>query len=148
MTICVAFPLIVPLKCVYRGRIIRDYFKEIEKQEKIMDLEEKKIIINRININSSTDRSDCLSRLYNFFQAPIVKFLYDKILYFIFLIMYCYVILCDFHPIEQADESPTTLSMNIGVLEVILIIWVLSIIIDRLHNVSSIFCILNYQKIN
>lgn len=136
MTICLAFPFIVPIKFIYKGRIIRNYFKEIENEDKTIDSEEKKFIINRININSSTEPNDYFSRLYNFFQAPIVKFLYDKILYFIFLIMYCYVILCDFHPMEESNESPTTLSLNIGVLEVILIIWVFSIIIDRLHNVS------------
>ncbi|RNA33304.1 transient receptor potential cation channel subfamily M member 4-like, partial [Brachionus plicatilis] len=135
MAISLAMPFVVPFEFFYRGRVNKNYFKEINGQEKVAEkkCEEKNFVINRIDINNLKEPKDYLSRLYNFFQAPIVKFLYDKIIYMFFLTLFCYVILCDFYAIEFAQQSPTSHSLNISAIEIVLIIWVFSFLIERIH---------------
>lgn len=52
-------------------------------------------------------------------------------MYLAFLIIFSYVLLCDFKPITEYPKS------QISPLEILLIIWVFSFLVEKFHRVNS-----------
>jgi hypothetical protein len=53
-----------------------------------------------------------------------------------FLVLFSYVILCDFFPIYAKGFEETRLGIKISILEVILIIWIISFTFDEIREVN------------
>lgn len=107
------------------------------------------------------------NRYTSFIAAPKVHFVYETIFYFLFLLLFSYVILCEFNytgMVTQIQEINTTLYSNssslfnngssrveeitvrqiIGpsIAEWLLIFWVFSFIFDEAHQVKPVlFCV-------
>ncbi|RNA09709.1 transient receptor potential cation channel subfamily M member 3 isoform X26 [Brachionus plicatilis] len=71
--------------------------------------------------------------LYHFLNTPFTKFIYHQIWYLFFLILFSYVIVCDFHKINQSNEK-TSLGLAISIPEIILIIWVFTFILEEIYK--------------
>lgn len=55
-----------------------------------------------------------------------------------FLILFCYVMLCDFYPIDEPNPSlALDYGLKISLIEIILIIWVFAIIVQKMHDVTD-----------
>ena len=59
--------------------------------------------------------------------------------YYGFLILFSYIILCDFWPVDYVYESKSSANfgMLISVWEVVLIVWVLNFLLDEIIKVSQ-----------
>jgi hypothetical protein len=55
-----------------------------------------------------------------------------------FLLLFSYVILCDFYPIEQINEDGHRIGQPINLSEIVLIFWVLMFGIDEVHEFFTI----------
>ena len=119
-----------------------------------------KLSKNQINF-TSTGMKNYLKCLFAFIQIPFVKFFYNqvckmsfiflfqikfikqvffliKMSYYGFLILFSYIILCDFWQVDYVNESKSSANfgMLISIWEVILIIWVLNFLLDEIIKVS------------
>ena len=56
-----------------------------------------------------------------------------------FLILFSYVLLCDFYPLTASGNPVTRLNIAISIPEVILIIWVITFALDEIREVSRWF---------
>jgi hypothetical protein len=83
--------------------------------------EKKNIIVNN------------LTRLYFFYEAPVVKFAYFQLSYLLFLILFSYVLLCDFYPIEISKNLSGRHGLLIGIPELLLIIWTVTLSLDMIY---------------
>ncbi|CAF0991401.1 unnamed protein product, partial [Brachionus calyciflorus] len=124
----ILFPLIAPILCLYNEKN-GDYYLHDEGEKENYD-DNDTITINRIEIDQFYKKENYFERLYSFSQAPIIKFLYDKTFYLIFLLIFSYFLLCDFYTITNYKNG----SIKIGTFDIILIIWVYSILIEKIHN--------------
>jgi hypothetical protein len=56
----------------------------------------------------------------------------------VFILLFSYVILCDFYPIEQLNESGVAIGRPVNYPEICLIFWVLVFGIDEIHEFYTI----------
>jgi hypothetical protein len=81
----------------------------------------------------------------------IKQYFFIKMSYYGFLILFSYIILCDFWQVDYVNESKSNANfgMLISVWEVILIIWVLNFLLDEIIKVSIklFFLLLFYLNI-
>ena len=61
-------------------------------------------------------------------------FLKQKAAYLLYLILFSYVILCDFYPLYQANEL-TSRGLAISIPEIVLIIWTFTFGLDEIRQV-------------
>jgi transient receptor potential cation channel subfamily M protein 7 len=78
----------------------------------------------------------------DFMTTPCVKFVYHSLFYFLFLILFSYVLLCDFYLINRSPDSTTSLGVYISVPEIVLIIWVFTFAVDKVREFA-----LNERKV-
>ena len=124
-------PFLVPFMLKFRDAGHFNKAEEIKKIKEIIPAENETCELkNRINLNES-DNLSYRTKINEFLQAPIVKFAYDKILYLAFLILFSYVLLCDFKPISTYPNG------FISPYEIVLMIWVFSFLIEKFHRVSK-----------
>jgi hypothetical protein len=57
-----------------------------------------------------------------------------------FLILFSYVILCDFYPIKHVDEEHGEIGRDINWPEMLLIFWVSIFMIDEIRHVLFNYC--------
>ncbi len=98
-------------------------------------------------------------KVYYFIKAPIIKFVYSqvcciclfvrrffkvyyfvylfflKIFYALFLMLFSYIMLCDFFPVAT-EMKDLNLGVGISVPEIILIIWIFLYTIDEIRQVN------------
>ena len=65
-----------------------------------------------------------------------------------FLILFSYVILCDFYPIKHVDEENGAIGRDIDLPEMLLIFWVSIFMIDEIRHVLFIFLYKLSVKLN
>jgi hypothetical protein len=59
-------------------------------------------------------------------------------MFVVFLLLFSYLLLCDFHPITQVLEDGTEIGEGLTWLEIILILWVLVFAVDEVKGVTKI----------
>jgi len=69
-------------------------------------------------------------KLDDFLVTPCVKFFYHSVFYLLFLILFSYVLLCDFYMIGQQNKN-TSLGLLISIPEILLIIWVFTFALEK-----------------
>ncbi|CAF0977505.1 unnamed protein product [Brachionus calyciflorus] len=72
--------------------------------------------------------------LNHFLKAPYVKFIYDQFSYLMFLILFSYIMLCDFYPVDIIGKRETKFNTYISVLEIVLIIWILTFTCEEIRQ--------------
>ncbi|RNA06319.1 transient receptor potential cation channel subfamily M member 2-like [Brachionus plicatilis] len=77
-------------------------------------------------------------KLYYFFRSPIIKFCYNQIFFIIFLLLFSYIILCNFFPIEYLNEDGIVLGKKISEIEFLLMGWVFVFFLDEIRQLSNI----------
>lgn len=82
--------------------------------------------------NPTNEKPSYLRNIYYFYKTPLVKFVYYQAFYVLFLLLFSYVMLCDFFPIP----SPIGRSypLVISAFEVLLIIWVIALLLDKIDQ--------------
>ncbi|CAF0729712.1 unnamed protein product [Adineta ricciae] len=123
--------------------------------------------VNPLSIkNRKTGISGYFENLSTFLHAPCVKYLYNLYSYLIFLTLFSYVFLCDYHPLyrfqsgecfsrdedntENKSNSNTTTIMKVtpkrdnlqidrrpSVTEIILIIWVFTLLLEEIRQMKT-----------
>ncbi len=53
--------------------------------------------------------------------------------------MFSYVLLCDFYPVSQSQNEDTSQNISISWIEVIVILWVFTLMTEEVHQVYSLF---------
>lgn len=84
---------------------INEWIPKMKKFEKQNDTE--------IEQTAKTDEEKQKYNLRNFLQIPRVRFFYDSLSYFIFLLLFSYVILCDFNFKKQIQKPNSFTSTDI-----------------------------------
>ncbi len=118
------------------------------------------------NYNLFSHSKGYCQKLASFFETPIVKFTYNQVcvrvclivlltiilvfnfkffsLYFktfhiFYLLLFTYVMLCDFYPVTSAGHygnPQTKFGLKISLPEIVLIIWTITIIFEKIKNVN------------
>ena len=60
-------------------------------------------------------------------------------MFFVFLLLFSYVILCEFYPIEQENDDGEKIGRKIRWPEIALIFWVLMFGVDEIRQVLPFF---------
>ena len=114
--ICLFFPFLVPSLLHFRDKSPDNNEEENDNKEEVDDVEENDKFGDSTFkpntdfnypldfFNSGEDLSG-LDRIYHYFRSPIVKFFYYSMSNWIFLMLFSYVMLCDFYPIYQSGVS-------------------------------------------
>lgn len=75
-----------------------------------------------------------IKNLISFMNTPLIKFMYNQILLVMFLLLFSYVMLCDFYPTYVTNNQTTSLGLSISIPEVILIFWVTSYAVEEIRQ--------------
>jgi hypothetical protein len=77
--------------------------------------------------------------LFAFLHIPFVKFFFNFISFFCFILLFSYVLLCDFHPVDYqaGSKSLTKYGLHVSIFEIILIYWVWNFLIDAIVKVFT-----------
>ena len=62
---------------------------------------------------------------------------HSKLSYLVFLLLFSYVVLCNYYPIHFEDRKDENVYLEVSIFELILIIWVLSFFLDEIVQYFS-----------
>ncbi|CAF4216265.1 unnamed protein product, partial [Rotaria magnacalcarata] len=100
------------------------------------------------NTPSRFNTSNMLDRIKWFYEAPVIRFYYNLIFFVSFLALFSHVILVDYFPLNIYGETRSGIqNLWIPIPEIILHIWMWSLIIDELYQfISQIRSDYNYSS--
>lgn len=67
----------------------------------------------------------------------LINKLLFKAFYLMFLFLFSYVIMCNFHPIDKQKFNETTLTLPLSIPEIVLIIWVSTFFLEEIRKVFN-----------
>lgn len=145
----IIMPLLAPVILQFEEIMAKDSKKIKNNSAKVDEKRKSVATIKMEEANDDEDESDenddeelnvqkttYLQNLVTFFEAPKVKFTYFHISYIGYLILYSYVILCDFNPIYQANTY-TSQGLVVSIYEVILISWTFLFLIEEIKQIYN-----------
>ncbi|CAF0980027.1 unnamed protein product [Brachionus calyciflorus] len=161
LLICLVFPFLAPAIIKYRQKIdhnkekseglIKSQKKDETKETEVLEPTDEENpgktlndeeLIKKIDAEFSNDFFDLGNHgnynyfqfLYHFLNTPFVKFIYHQIWYLLFLLLFSYVVLCDFSKFETPKYPTTSFELAISIPEIVLMIWIFAFVTEEIRK--------------
>jgi len=90
------------------------------------------------NPESEPNEFSCIKhcqKTYYFCKSPLVKCIYTQTAHLAFLLLFSYILLCDFNPVNSSGSNSNAGYLTIPVYEIVLITWVGALALEELRKV-------------
>lgn len=100
------------------------------------DKNKLKIEVLKLDDGTKMESSTYTKKLISFFNVPYIKFVYNQLMFLLLLVLFSYVLMCDFYPVEQVDSHGVQFGQRVKWPEFVLTACVFVFALDAIYMVK------------